>query len=41
MIERNDAKNIAYLLSQIRNLSHSHLPVSHGGFKSEVQRCMG
>jgi hypothetical protein len=29
MIERKDAKNIAYLLSQIRSLSHSHLPLSH------------
>lgn len=29
MIEPNVAKNITYLLSQIRQLSHAHLPVSH------------
>jgi len=29
MIELNNAKKITYLLSQIRSLSHHHLPLSH------------
>jgi hypothetical protein len=29
MIEQTNAKNVARLLSQIRNLSHAHLPLSH------------